>query len=167
MPSRLGHAERIGHGVSVMYENDADGLLRLMKQRRILVEVNLTSNDLILGVRGAEHPFPVYRKYAVPVAISTDDEGVSRTHLTQEYERAVLTYGLRYADLKEMVRNSLEYAFLPGASYWRDGTYRLPAAPCAAGTKTKSCQAFLKESEKARLQLDLEDRFRDFEKSQR
>jgi adenosine deaminase len=109
----IGHAERIGHGVSVMYENDALGLLRLMKQRHIAVETNLTSNDLILGVRGANHPLPVYRKYGVPIVLSTDDEGVSRTHLTQEYQRAVLTYGLTYADLKTIVRNSIEYSFLP------------------------------------------------------
>jgi adenosine deaminase len=109
----IGHAERIGHGVSVMYENDATGLLEEMRQRHVAVEINLTSNDLILGVRGKDHPFPVYRRYGVPVVISTDDEGVSRTHLTQEYERATLDYGLTYADLKQIVRNSLEYAFLP------------------------------------------------------
>ncbi len=109
----IGHAERIGHGVSVMYENDALGLLHSMKQHHIAVEINLTSNDLILGVRGANHPLPLYRKYGVPVVLSTDDEGVSRTHLTQEYQRAVLTYGLSYADLKTIVRNSIEYSFLP------------------------------------------------------
>ena len=109
----IGHAERIGHGVSVMYENDAMGLLHLMKQRHIAVEINLTSNDLILGVSGANHPLPVYRKYGVPIVLSTDDEGVSRTHLTQEYQRAVLAYGLSYADLKTIVRNSIEYSFLP------------------------------------------------------
>ncbi len=109
----IGHAERIGHGVSVMYENDAVGLLRLMKQRHIAVEINLTSNDLILGVSGANHPLPVYRKYGVPIVLSTDDEGVSRTPLTQEYQRAVFTYGLSYANLKAIVRNSIEYSFLP------------------------------------------------------
>jgi adenosine deaminase len=160
----LGHAERIGHGVSVMYETDALGLLGLMKARRILVEINLTSNDLILGVRGPEHPFPVYRKYGVPVALSTDDEGVSRGHLTEEYRRAVLTYGLRYSDLKELVRNSLEYSFLPGASYWQDRAYRAPVAACAGGAGTKACQTFLNSSEKARMEADLEDRFRAFER---
>jgi adenosine deaminase len=159
----LGHAERIGHGVSVMYESDALGLLALMRQRHIVVEVNLTSNDLILGVRGKEHPFPVYRKYGVPVTISTDDEGVSRTHLTQEYERATLTYGLTYSDLKQIVRNSLEYAFLPGASYWTTPEYRAPVSPCAGSSTTNACQEFLKGSEKARLQFDLEQRFERFE----
>lgn len=109
----LGHAERIGHGVDVMYETDAAGLLNEMRDRHIAVEINLTSNDVILGVKGDRHPFPVYRKYRVPVALSTDDEGVSRSNLTLEYERAVLDYNLTYSDLKELARNSLEYSFLP------------------------------------------------------
>ncbi len=108
----LGHAERIGHGVDVMYETDPIGLLTEMRDRHIAVEINLTSNDVILGVRGDRHPLPVYRKYHVPVALSTDDEGVSRSDLTLEYERAVLDYNLTYSDLKEIVRNSLEYSFL-------------------------------------------------------
>lgn len=159
----LGHAERIGHGVDIAHETDPVGLLNLMKQRHVMVEINLTSNDVILGVKGKEHPFNMYRKYGVPLALSTDDEGVSRGHLTEEYVRAVQTYDLGYSDLKEMVRNSLEYSFLPGAGYWQERNYRSPAAPCAAGRETKACAAFLGANEKARLQADLEDRFRKFE----
>ena len=161
----VAHAERIGHGVDVMYENDSEGLLNLMKQRRVLVEINLTSNDLILGIRGAEHPLPAYRKHGVPVALSTDDEGVSRGQLTAEYVRAVQAYDLSYTDLKEMVRNSLEYSFLPGESYWRDRSYRAPAVACAAAVTAKVCRQFLESNEKARQQRELEDRFQAFEKS--
>jgi adenosine deaminase len=161
----IAQAERIGHGVDVMYETDAQALLELMKRKRILVEINLTSNDLILGVRGRDHPLLVYRKYGVPVALSTDDEGVARGHLTEEYLRAVVIYGLTYANLKEMARNSLEYSFLPGASYWKDSSYRFPAPPCAAGAHSQSCQEFIESSEKAKLQLDLETRFEVFERS--
>jgi len=161
----LGHAERIGHGVDLPYETDAAGLLKLMKERRVAVEINLTSNDVILGVRGDRHPFPMYWKYGVPVTLSTDDEGVSRGHLTEEYVRAVLAYGLSYADLKQIVRNGLEYSFAPGESYWKDAAYRMPVSACAPGREAKSCRSFLQGSEKARLQADLEDRFREFEKS--
>jgi adenosine deaminase len=159
----IGHAERIGHGVDIMYETGAVELLEEMRAKRIAVEINLTSNDLILGVKGLDHPFPVYRKYGAPVVISTDDEGVSRSHLTQEYQRAVLTYGLSYADLKQIVRNSLEYSFLSGESYWSEGAYRSPVQACAAGLTSKSCAAFLAGSEKATAQADLERRFREFE----
>jgi adenosine deaminase len=109
----IGHAERIGHGVDLPYEHDALGLLDEMRRKNVAVEINLTSNDLILGVSGDHHPFPMYRGHGVPVALSTDDEGVSRSDLTEEYERAVLTYHLTYADVKQLVRNSIEYSFAP------------------------------------------------------
>jgi adenosine deaminase len=108
----LGHAERIGHGASVMNERDAIGLLREMAGRNILVEICLTSNDVILGVRGQEHPLTVYLHYGVPVALATDDEGVSRSDMTHEYLRAAETYNLTYPDLKRMARQSLEHSFL-------------------------------------------------------
>src|SRR3984957_14320790 len=115
-----GHAERIVHGVSVMNEHDAVGLLQEMAQRKVLVEISLTSNDLILGVRGEEHPLPVYLRYGVPVALATDDEGVSRSDMTHEYLRAAESYHLSYLDMKRMARQSLEHSFLAGASVWSE-----------------------------------------------
>jgi adenosine deaminase len=106
-----GHAERIGHGVDVLGEEDSAGLLREMAQRHILVEVALTSNDLILGVRGAQHPLHAYLAAGVPVALATDDPGVSRSDMTQEFVKAVEEQHLDYPTLKRMVRSSLEHAF--------------------------------------------------------
>jgi adenosine deaminase len=160
----VGHAERIGHGVDLMYEKEPVGLLKEMRERHVAVEINLTSNEVILGVKGDQHPLPVYRRYGVPVAFSTDDEGVSRSQLTEEFERAVLTYNLTYADVKEMVRNSIEYSFAPGASYWKDRKYGTIAAVCASGKKTAACSAYLERNEKARLGADLEERFAAFER---
>jgi adenosine deaminase len=107
----IGHAQRIGHGVDVMEEDHPTELLREMAEKHVAVEICLTSNDLILGVRGENHPFPVYRKYGVPVVIATDDEGVSRSDMTHEYLRAVESYGLSYGDLKKLVHDSIEYSF--------------------------------------------------------
>jgi adenosine deaminase len=45
-----GGAERIGHGVAVMSEDDSIGLLREMAKKNVLVEICLTSNDVILGL---------------------------------------------------------------------------------------------------------------------
>ena len=160
-----GHAERIGHGVSVMHEDDALGLLQAMAERNVFVEICLTSNDSILGVSGLNHPFPIYRKYGVPVALSTDDQGVSRSDMTQEYMRAVQTYGLTYADLKQMSRQSLEHSFLPGESLWSDTKDFKLAAPCAT-TDTKpatTCQKLLDTNEKARVQWALEKAYAEFE----
>ena len=82
-----------------------------MAARDVAVEINLTSNDVILGVTGDDHPFEIYRAYGVPVLLSTDDEGVSRIDLTHEYARAVETYDLTYAEVKTLSYNSLRYAF--------------------------------------------------------
>ena len=84
-----GHAERIGHGVDVMNEKDAIGLLHEMAEHNVLVEVCLTSNEVILGVSGDDDPLRIYMQYGVPVALATDDEGVSRSDMTHEYLRAV------------------------------------------------------------------------------
>jgi adenosine deaminase len=164
-----GHAERIGHGVSVMNEKDATGLLKELAQRNVLVEISLTSNDLILGVSGDEHPLPVYMKSGVPVALSTDDEGVSRSDMTHEYLRAVESYGLSYADLKRMARQSLEHSFLPGASLWAQTKAQFQAVTaCAADSAgaqkpSSKCEKFLGTSDRAREQWKLESAFQTFE----
>jgi adenosine deaminase len=105
-------AKRIGHGVALAYERDLDRLLAEMRQRHVAVEINLSSNDQILGVRGAQHPFPAYVAAGVPVVLSTDDAGVERIDLTNEYVRAARDYRLGYADLKAIARASLTYSFL-------------------------------------------------------
>ena len=105
-------ASRIGHGIDIPYESDAASLLKQMAAKKIAVEINLTSNAVILGVKGAAHPLAAYRAAGVPVVLATDDEGVSRSDMTQEYMRAVQEQGLRYRDLKQMARNSIAYSFL-------------------------------------------------------
>src|SRR5581483_3535783 len=127
----LGHAERIGHGVDVMNEDHAIDLLHEMAAKNILVEICLTSNDSILGVKENDHPFPTYLRYSVPVTLASDDEGVSRSDLTHDYLRAVESYNLSYADLKRLARQSLEHSFLPGASLWVDAQHFRPVADCA------------------------------------
>jgi len=165
----LGHAERIGHGVDVMYEDDAPGLLKELAQKHIMIEINLTSNDGILGIKGADHPLPLYRKAGVPVALSTDDEGVSRIDLTHEYVRAAEDFNLSYADLKQMARTGMEHDFLPGKSLWAEADkFTVPVAACrsqllGAEKPAASCKAFLDSSEKASTQWELERRFRAFE----
>jgi adenosine deaminase len=165
----VAQAERIGHGTDVMYETNPHELLKEMAAKHIMVEINLTSNDVILGVIGKNHPFPIYRQFKVPVALSTDDEGVSRIDLTHEYVRAVETYGLGYLELKQMVRTGIEHSFLPGESLWRaPDNFKQANAACANDTlgaekPMQRCNDFLKSSEKARQQWELELRFRKFE----
>jgi adenosine deaminase len=113
---RTGHASRIGHGVDVMFEDDPIALLREMAAKKVLVEIALNSNDLILGVKGSRHPLRTYLRYGVPVALVTDDAGVSRSTLTLEYRKAVEEQGLDYRTLKAMARNSISYSFADAAT---------------------------------------------------
>jgi adenosine deaminase len=169
MAVEVAHAERIGHGVDLMYEEKPHQLLREMATKHVMVEINLTSNDWILGIRGKHHPLPIYRQFQVPVALSTDDEGVSRIDVTHEYQRAVEDFALRYADLKRMARTSIEHSFLPGRSLWAEADqFGKTASECASdtpGAKNPStgCAAFLKSSEKAAEQWELERRYSEFE----
>ncbi|HTV14098.1 MAG TPA: hypothetical protein VME68_05250 [Acidobacteriaceae bacterium] len=167
-----GHAERIGHGVDVLYEDHPWQLMQEMAERHVMVEINLTSNAVILNLAGSDHPFMLYRKMGVPVALSTDDEGVSRIDLTHEYVRAAVTYPLTYMDFKLMARTSIEHAFLPGASLWQRFTPEhldTPVAACRGQlgneTPTALCATLVHSSEKARQEWDLERRFHAFETS--
>ena len=163
-----GHAERIGHGVDIMNEHDPLGLMREMVKRNVLVEICLTSNDLILGIAGNDHPLPIYMKEGVPVALATDDEGVSRSDMTHEYLRAIETYdSISYRDLKQMARLSLEHSFVPGASLWRDTKGFQMVGACAGsstGKPASACKKFIEGSERAKLQWKLEEQFADFER---
>ena len=156
----IGRARRIGHGVAIMYEDDAVGLLREMARQRIAVEINLTSNAQILNVDGDRHPFPVYRAAGVPTLISTDDEAVERIDRTHELQRAVQTYRLTWRDLVGLERNTLEYAFVGGASLWADPVAGRMVPACEGASvlspPPQVCAAFLNGSEKARLQWSLE-----------
>jgi hypothetical protein len=160
-----GHAERIGHGASVMYEDNAISLLEEEAQRNVLTEICLSSNDLILGISGQNHPLPVYMKYGVPVALATDDEGVSRIDMNHEYVRAIQTYKLTYADLKRMARASLEHSFLSGDSLWADGKNFQMGSACASGDDKagSACQKLVASSDKARAEWQLEKAYAEFE----
>ncbi|MEO6802239.1 MAG: adenosine deaminase [Granulicella sp.] len=165
----LGHAERIGHGVDLMYEDNPHALLKEMAAHHTMVEINLTSNDVILDISKTHHPFPLYRAAHVPVALSTDDEGVSRIDLTHEYVRAVTDFNLGYLNIKTMARTSLEHSFLPGPSlWWKPDDFTRTVSPCdaqplGAESPSKNCVAFLRTSERATQQWELERRYKTFE----
>ena len=160
-------ARRIGHGASIVHEQGHDKLMQQMAAEQILVEINLTSNAVILGLAGGDHPFELYRQYGVPLALSTDDEGVARIDLTHEYQRAVQTYKLSYDDIKALSRNALAYSFLPGANLFADLQKEQRIRDCKKDNPgvsvSDNCKAFLGNSEKARLQWELEQRFISFE----
>lgn len=163
-------AQRIGHGVSITYETGSGEILEKMAGKPpVAVEINLVSNAQLLGIQETEHPLPLYVERRVPVVLATDDPGIMRTSLTEQYRLAARDYPqFRYADLRTFNRNSLEYSFLTGASIWEDaGIYSRPVADCRAsggGLDLDRCAAWAEgQGDKARAQVLFERRLRGFE----
>ncbi|GJJ00536.1 adenosine deaminase [Duganella rhizosphaerae] len=136
-------ASRIGHGIDIAHETDSLAIMKKMHDKQIAVEVNLTSNQFILGVKGEAHPVTLYRKYGVPFVLSTDDAGVSRNNLSGEYVLYAARYKPDYAEIKKLSYDSIRYSFLADADKQRllkalDGKFAkfeaaIAAAPVAKG----------------------------------
>lgn len=158
------NAQRIGHGIDIAYENNATATLDYMAKHQLPVEVNLISNLKILNISGKNHPLKLYLAHHVPVVFSTDDEGVLRTDLTRQYVAGVLDQSLDYKTLKLINRNALTYAFMQGKSIWAN-TEMGEFVPECQELNSNSCKDFIKHSEKAQLQWELEQRLLQFEQS--
>jgi adenosine deaminase len=157
-----GHAQRIGHGVDIAHEQNAETALNYMANQHKPVEINLISNQRLLNVSGRQHPLNYYLAHHVPVVLSTDDEGILRTNLTAQYVEAVLGHGLDYPTVKQINRNALTYAFTPGKNIWLDAD-KAQLTPECQDLKSDRCKKFIKNSEKARLQWNLEQKLSAFE----
>ena len=107
----IAQAQRIGHGVDISYEEHPIKLLKDLKENAA-IEINFSSNEFILGVKGDKHPYLIYERYNVPLVIATDDSGVTRNNLTQEYMKLATRYHPSYQRIKEYVYNSIKYSFL-------------------------------------------------------
>jgi adenosine deaminase/adenosine deaminase CECR1 len=106
-------ANRIGHGVDMAYEKNAYSLLHYMAQQQIPIEINLASNEFILKIKESRHPISLYKEFHVPIVISTDDAGILRTNMTEQYVLLAKRYPeINYADIKEFVYNSINYSFI-------------------------------------------------------
>lgn len=163
-------ARRIGHGVAIPYEDHAAQLVWDMAVSGIAVEVNLTSNDSILGVLGEDHPVIWLRQEGVPVIYTTDDPGISRSDLSNEYARAVFDTGATYEDLVQSARNALAFSFLPGEGLWRDpGRYERFNPVCEGQVSQAAlsgpCRDLLDASPRAREQMRFEALLMAFEAS--
>ena len=167
----VGQALRIGHGVDIMWELNSDQTLKEMARNRVAIEIMPVSNQVILGVTGKNHPFPVYFERGVPIVLATDDAGVLRTDLSEQFVVIAGEYpGIKYQDFKKFVRNSIEYSFLQGRSIWSSqGDYSKLVAECSRCTlqskaPNAKCKAFLDRNEKARIEWKLEEDLAKFEK---
>lgn len=103
-------ASRIGHGINLITD---DELMLDMRYGPYLVEINLISNLLLeYVVDYSQHPFPEYLRTGIPVALSTDDRGMWDSTLTDEFFVAVKAFDLRWEEIVELGRNSLQYSFV-------------------------------------------------------
>lgn len=165
----IAEVDRVGHAVDLEHETGWQALAERMRRRGVLVESPLTSNCQILRACGpGEHPLPTYLRHGVPVALATDDPGVSRSSITADYRHAVESFGLTYPQLVDSARESLEHAFLPGPSLWAGSVGEGLALPCAgeapgARPPSTACEAYLEHSPKAATQWDHEAALQHFE----
>ena len=160
----IGQAKRIGHGLDILDEPHPNDLADMMAARDIAVEINLSSNRLILGVYGVQHPFKFYLHHHVPIVLSTDDEGILRTSLTNEYASAVSQFHLDYASLKQINRNTLTYGYIAGTSIWANAYKAKPVSECTV-LRSQTCLNFIKNNPKATLQWQLEQNLIQFEQT--
>jgi adenosine deaminase len=104
-------AERIGHGVRVLEDED---VVALAQERGTAFEVCVTSNYQS-GVVPAlsDHPLPRMLQADLNVTLNTDDPSVSRIDLSHEFKLVREELGVPMAMLKERVLAAAEAAFLP------------------------------------------------------
>jgi len=104
-------AERIGHGVRVM---DDENVITLARERGTVFEVCVTSNYQS-GVVPAlsNHPLPRMLQADLNVTLNTDDPSVSRIDLSHEYKLVHEDLGIPMNIIKRSILASARAAFLP------------------------------------------------------
>jgi adenosine deaminase len=104
-------ATRVGHGTR-LFENPE--LLRYVRDRRICLEINITSNVQTRVVRAAaDHPVRSYYHEGLAVTLCTDSWLMSGVALTDEYLTAHRDLGFSRTELESMALAAFEHAFLP------------------------------------------------------
>ena len=104
-------ANRLGHGTR-LYEDQA--LQDYVRDRRILVEINLTSNlQTHVVARPEQHPLRRYVDAGLAVSLSSDNWLMSGTTITREYSLAHRTLNVTRSEADRMILDGMAAAFLP------------------------------------------------------
>jgi adenosine deaminase len=105
------HADRIGHGTR-LYE---DPVLRdYLRDRRVLIETNITSNVQTRAVaRASEHPVRGYLDAGLAVTLCTDGWLMTGVSLSDEYWLAHTELGFTRAEIDRCILDGFTNAFLP------------------------------------------------------
>lgn len=103
-------ADRIGHGVRVLEDND---IVALARERGTAFEVCLTSNYQSGVVNSLEtHPLVKMLDAGVNVTINTDDPSISRITLSHEYYTACEDLHMPHGTLRERIIAAARAGFL-------------------------------------------------------
>jgi adenosine deaminase len=116
------HADRIGHGLSI---SDHPQLAERFRNRDICLELCPSSNREVVGYYDPEFPdsagcenYPLQKLWqmGLPLTLCTDNPGISRTSITDEYLAAARMTGgaLTCWDALAMIKQGFVHAFLPG-----------------------------------------------------
>jgi adenosine deaminase len=105
------HADRIGHGTR-LYEDPV--LLDYVRDRRIPLEINITSNVQTHAVpAAAAHPVRQYFDKGLAVTLCTDGWLMCGVTLSDEYWLAHTVLGFTREEIDQMILNAFAAAFLP------------------------------------------------------
>ncbi|MEX1111343.1 MAG: adenosine deaminase [Chthoniobacterales bacterium] len=104
-------ATRIGHAVRA---TEDPAVMDLLRERRIGIEANLTSNVQTSTVPDyASHPLKQFLEAGLLATINTDDPGISGIDLPYELDVAAPAAGLDQGQIVQALENAWEIAFLP------------------------------------------------------
>ena len=104
-------ATRIGHAVRAVED---PAVMDLLRERRIGIEANLTSNVQTSTVPDyASHPLKKFLEAGLLATINTDDPGISGIDLPYELDVAAPAAGLDEEQIVQALENAWEIAFLP------------------------------------------------------
>jgi len=161
----VGHAERIGHGVDIMHEDAPSELMKELVRRNVMIEICLSSNNLILGISGPQHPLAAYMKHGVPVALATDDLYVAVCVVRLGYASNAFGFAYDAKAGRMLARGSA----IAGGSLWSDARRFVPVPQCsqdvvAMKLTSTACRQYQDNNAKAKLQWNLEEEFWDFER---
>jgi len=107
-------AERIGHGVRCLED---PGLVEMLVDRGIMLEVCPTSNDLLQVVgRIDDHPLPTLFDAGLRICLNTDDPGWFATDLVTELQIATEVFGVDHERHREMQIDAVAASFMSGGS---------------------------------------------------
>lgn len=103
-------ADRIGHGIKLV-ENLAilENIVKMKMPLEICVSSNIKSG-VVKSLR--QHPVRRLWEHGALITVNTDDPTLCRTTLTKEYNILIKNLGFSYFELKKLIFNAINSAFL-------------------------------------------------------